>query len=218
MPIASTRSSLFTVVLGGVAVMIAGLSFPLANRADDINASGLDERGLLTLEVDVSQHLASNAQNDVDPSEGATLFSRGDTFIVGGSIYPSGSIQRGVAEPDPNAPVIGKYRIRGTFTGNTAQFNEGIAGNPAAPQIIAFATESFSLPNDDTTILADGVWPNARKSANRVVLGGTGRFRNVIGEAIEENIGENHDGFCNSRVRFKLRTAPVLHGETSDLK
>jgi hypothetical protein len=195
----------WAIVLGGVAVMLAGLSFPLANRAEEVNHPDLDKGELLTFEVDVTQHLASNAQNNVDPSQDPTLFGRGDTFIVDGSVYPPDSIQPGIAEPNPNAPVIGKYRLHGTFTGNTAEFNEGIAGNSAAPQIIAFATESFSLPNDNTTILTDGIWPNARKSAKRVVLGGTGRFVNVTGEIFETNIGENHDGFCNSRVKFKLR-------------
>jgi hypothetical protein len=203
-PRKNTHNSL-AIVLGGAAVMLAGLSFPLVNRAEDVNQPSLDKREMLTFEVDVTQHLASNAQNNVDPSQDPTLFSRGDTFIVDGSIYPPGSIQPGIAEPNANAPVIGKYRLRGTFTGNTAEFNEGIAGNPAAPQIIAFATESFSLPNDNTTILTDGIWPNARKSAKRVVLGGTRRFVSVIGEVFETNIGENHDGFCNSRVKFKLR-------------
>jgi hypothetical protein len=142
-----------------------------------------------------------------NPAEGQVLFSRGDTYIVDGSIYPAGSIPSGIAEPHPNARVIGTYRLRGTFTTDTAAFNQAIAGDPAAPRILAFATESFSLPDDETTILTDGVWPNARLSAHRVVLGGTGRFRDVIGEIYEQNIGENHDGFCNSRVTFRLKRA-----------
>jgi hypothetical protein len=187
-----------------ISVLAAALIFPSASRADD----GDECR---TFTVDVTQHLKSNAQNDVDPAEGQTLFSRGDTFIVNGSIYPAGSIPSGIAEPDPNARIIGTYRERGTFTGNTEAFNRSIAGDPAAPHIIAFATESFSLPDDNATILTDGIWPNARKSAYRVVLGGTGRFSGVVGEILEENIGENHDGFCNSRVTFKIRKAPVWH-------
>jgi hypothetical protein len=191
--------------IAAISVLAAALIFPSASRADD----GDECR---TFKVDVTQHLKSNAQNDVDPAEGQTLFSRGDTFIVDGSIYPAGSIPSGIAEPDPNARIIGRYRERGTFTGNTEAFNRSIAGDPAAPHIIAFATESFSLPDDNATILTDGIWPNARKSAYRVVLGGTGRFSGVVGEILEENIGENHDGFCNSRVTFRLkRAAPHGH-------
>ncbi|MGI9074262.1 MAG: hypothetical protein ACR2JB_23780 [Bryobacteraceae bacterium] len=195
-----------------ISVLAAALIFPSASRADDGDeVKTFDGRECTTFTVDVTQHLASNVQNDVDPSEGQALFRRGDTFIVDGSIYPAGSIPSGIAEPHANAPIIGKYRIRGTFTADTAAFNQGIAGDASAPQIVAFATESFSLPDDETTILTDGIWPNARKSAHRVVLGGTGRFRDVVGEIYEDNIGENHDGFCNSRVTFKIRKAAFRH-------
>jgi hypothetical protein len=210
----SDKKVTYAVVLTTVAISVvaAALIFPPATRAqdgDEITTS--EDHEFKTFTVEVTQHLKSNAQNDVDPAEGQTLFSRGDTFIVNGSIYPDGSIPSGIAEPDPNARIIGKYRLRGTFTGNTEAFTRSIAGDPASPRIIAFATESFSLPDDDSTILTDGIWPNARKSAYRVVLGGTGRFSAVVGEIFEENIGENHDGFCNSRVTFKIRKALVRH-------
>jgi hypothetical protein len=199
-----------------IAVLITALSFPWLTRADDSDTVNRDRSECLNFTVDVTQHLRSNVQNDVDPAEGQTLFSRGDTFIVDGSIYPEGSIPRGIAEPNPNAPIIGKYRLRGTLTSDTANFVRAIAGDPRASRILAFATEVFSLPNDETTILTDGVWPNARKSAHRVVLGGTGRFSGVVGEILEQNIGENHDGFCNSRVTFKIRKASAWHSGKAD--
>ncbi len=219
-PRPAKRMAVTALALAGAGILVlAGLIFPSATRAqegDEITTS--EQHEFETFTVEVTQHLKSNAQNDVDPAQGQTLFSRGDTFLVGGSIYPNGSIPSGIAEPDPNARIIGKYRERGTFTGNTAAFNRSIAGDPAAPRIIAFATESFSLPDDNATILTDGIWPNARKSAYRVVLGGTGRFSGVVGEILEENIGENHDGFCNSRVTFKIRKAPVWHAPRADAK
>jgi hypothetical protein len=75
----------------------------------------------------------------------------------------------------------------------------------AAPDL-AFATEMFSLASDKSVILTDGTWPNAYFSAIRVVLGGTGSFRDVVGEVQEENIGENKYGFCNFRVTFKIQS------------
>ena len=206
-----------TLTTAAIAVLTTGLSFPSLGRADNSDKVNLDRPECLMFTVDVTQHLRSNAQNDVDPVEGQALFSRGDTFIVDGSIYPAGSIPSGIAEPNPNAPIIGKYRLRGTFTTDTADFLRSIAGDSTASRIVAFATEVFSLPNDETTILSDGVWPNARKSAHRVVLGGTGRCSGVIGEIFEQNIGENHDGFCNSRVTFKIRKA-AGHAGTADAK
>lgn len=65
----------------------------------------------------------------------------------------------------------------------------------------------FSLGNDRAIIMTDGTYPNAYFSARRVVLGGTGRFREIVGEVHTENIGENVHGLCNFRVTFKLRKA-----------
>jgi hypothetical protein len=172
---------------------------------------GHDDHEFTTFTVDVAQDPSTNAQNDVDPAEGQILFTRGDTYIVDGKIYSAGTIPSGIADPDPNSRVIGKYRIRGTFTTDAADFNRAIAGDPSASRIVAFATESFSLPDDETTILTDGVWPNARLSAHRVVLGGTGRFRDVVGEIFEQNIGEGTLGFCNSRVTFRLKKSTARH-------
>ena len=183
---------------------------PPTIQADNPFASLADDE-IRTFTVDVSQSPPTNAQNDVDPAEGQVLFTRGDTYIVDGNIYREGTIQRGIFDPDPNTPVIGKYRLRGTFTSDTADFTRAIAGDPSAPQIIAFSTESFSLPDDGTTILTDGIWPNARKALYRVVLGGTGRFRGVVGEIYEDNIGEGKLGFCNSRVTFRIRKAAIRH-------
>jgi hypothetical protein len=154
----------------------------------------------------VSQTAITNAQNDVNPAEGKG--TRGDTFIIDGTVYPAGTIPGGKAmEPDPNIRPIGKYRIRGTSTEDFAEFQKASAHLPHAAPTLAFANELFSLPDDDTTILTDGLWPNAYFSAHREVLGGTGRFRYAVGEVYEENIGENKDGFCNLRVTFRLRKA-----------
>ncbi len=63
----------------------------------------------------------------------------------------------------------------------------------------------FTLYADNSMLMTDGTWPNAYRSTTRVVLGGTGLYKNVVGEAYIENIGENKEGFCNFRVTFKLR-------------
>lgn len=41
----------------------------------------------------------------------------------------------------------------------------------------------------------------------RVVTGGTGRYRGVIGEVEEEMLGFNATGFENVRFTFKIRKA-----------
>jgi hypothetical protein len=184
-----------------ISVMATALIFPSVTRAqdgDEITTS--EDREFKTLTIDVGQIGSTNAQNDVDPSEGHSTFTRGDAFILDGNIYPNGTLPRGKAHNDPNAPGIGKYTIRATTT-----------GDPSTVPTVAFATELFLLPDDGTSILTDGLWPNEGFSAHRVVLGGTGRFRYSIGEVYEENLGLNKDGFCNLRVTFRLRKALARH-------
>jgi hypothetical protein len=165
-----------------------------------------DNDQVKTFTVDVSLGFPY-FQNDVNPAEGQNVFSPGDTFIQDGSIFPGGTIPMGQTNFDPNAPgAIGQYRARGTFTTDFANFERAAAHDKSAAPDLAFATEMFSLGNDKSIILTDGTWPNAFFSAQRVVLGGTGSFGNVVGEVQEENVGENKNGFCNFRVTFKIRT------------
>jgi hypothetical protein len=77
---------------------------------------------------------------------------------------------------DPTEAGIGKYHMRGTYT-----------GLPTTVPIMAFATELFELPDAANSLLIDGLWPNEGYSTQRVVLGGTGRFRYAAGEVHEEN-------------------------------
>src|SRR4051812_5359501 len=68
----------------GLALASAATTFSSRAQAD----SGGDT---LTLRFDVAQDAATNAQNDIDPKENKKnpdLFSRGDTFILGGNLYP----------------------------------------------------------------------------------------------------------------------------------
>lgn len=187
-----------------------GLVSPPKSQGDDDQR----EAKYLTFTVDVTQDQDTNRQIDVDPVEGQATFSRGDAFIVDGPIYPSHTLASGQPNNDPKAPGgIGTYRLRGTFLANADDFNRAVGGDLAAPRVISFATEMFSFSNDESTILTEGEWPNARRAARRAVTGGTGRFAGVVGEAVEENIGENKQGFCNSRVTFRLRKGESARGQ-----
>ena len=189
---------------------VAILTFAAVLVAPPTIRAGNDEEGT-TFTVDVSTGFPY-FQNDIDPAEGQDVFSPGDTFIQDGSIYPEGTIPRGKTDFDPNTPgTIGKYRVRGTCTTDLANFKRAAAHDKNAAPDLAFASEIFALGNDRTLILTDGTWPNAYFSARRVVLGGTGRYREVVGEVHEENIGENVHGFCNFRVTFKIRKASGHH-------
>jgi hypothetical protein len=196
-----TRLAVAAVPLTTVAISVftAALVFPSqiwANNDDEVS----------TFTVDVAYDVVNYKQNDVKPSEGQGVFSPGDTFIQYGTIYPGGTLPRGKANNDPNAPGgIGRYIGRGAFTTDFANFEKAVEGLPDASPELGFVTEIYSFHEDRTSILTDGVLPNAYFSARRVVLGGTGGFRDIVGEIKEENIGENKTGLCNLRVTFLVK-------------
>jgi hypothetical protein len=185
-------------IMAAISMLVAALVLPSKIMADD------DEVSSFTVDVALG---SPYFQNDIDPAEGQVVFTAGDTFIQDGNIYPENTIPNGKTDFDPNTSgAIGKYKVRGTWTTDSPHF-ELAAAHMTAPPDLAFASEIFSFGNDQTLILTDGILPNAYFSARRVVLGGTGRFRGVIGEVHEDNIGENSSTSCNFRVTFKIRKA-----------
>lgn len=199
-------------VLAGV--LSASTIFPAraqdsANPAADVQST--DE--MRASVVEIKEHASTNRQNNVDPSQDPTLFSRGDTFVVNGTIYVGGSIQPGhKREPLPGARTLGTYIQRGVFTENSDQFVRALEGAKDVPLAVAFSTEILIF-DDGSTILMDGLWPNAFRSVTRVVQGGTGRFRDAVGTVLEENIGEDLDGFCNLRLTFHIRKAKTVRSD-----
>jgi len=195
----SSRPGMWAVVTTLALTTIAILAFAAALVVPPMIRADNDDE-IHTLTVDVAQIRDTNAQNNIDPLELPDLFARGDTFILGGTIYQQGKLERGKPGNDPTEPGIGKYHMRGTYT-----------GPPTQVPIVAFSTELFELPDAANSLLIDGLWPNEGYSVRRVVLGGTGRFRFMVGEVHEENLGLNKDGFCNLRVTFRLRKTSGRH-------
>ncbi len=188
-----------TCVLAGLAVAVM---IPLCTWAENEHS----KQDYETFTVDVAESTVNYKQNNVDPSEGQDVFSPGDTVILQGTIYPAGTLPRGQANNDPNAPGgIGKYRARGVFTVDFANFEKAVNGLPGANPEAGLVTEIYSFHEDGPSIMTDGIWPNANFSARRIVLGGTGQFRDIVGEIKEENIGENSTGFCNLRITFLVK-------------
>jgi hypothetical protein len=187
------------VTIGSVFLLAIGLILPSGSRANE-------QAEYSTFTVDVTQDADTNRQLDVDPSEGQINFSRGDAYIVDGPIYLGHTLASGQPNNDPKAPgAIGTYRLRATFLAGIDDFNRAVADDPTAPRVLSFGTEMFSFSDGNSTIITEGEWPNAHRSARRAIIGGTGQFAGVVGEADEQNIGENKQGFCNSRVTFRFR-------------
>lgn len=187
--------------LGTAVIALLAFTFGLPSK---LRANDNDTR---TFTVDVTFR-DPYYQNNVNPAQDPSEFSKGDTFIQEGSIYPGYTILDGQSGFDPNTPgAIGTYRARGTWTTDLATYNLALNGEKGEniDRAMAFATELFSFRDERKTILTDGPMPNAKFSSARVVLGGTGSYRDIIGEVHEENIGDNTKGYCNLRVTFKIR-------------
>ncbi|HXE12425.1 MAG TPA: hypothetical protein VN633_09915 [Bryobacteraceae bacterium] len=170
-------------------------------------AAANGEDNWLTFTVEVYEDGSKYKQVNVDPNQGQKDFYPGDISYIEGVLYPKGTLHRGKSDPPPNAQTIGTYRYRGVNTGSLQDFIHA-QQHQTAPRVLAFMTETYGFPDDDSEIITEGAWPNAYHAVHRAVIGGTGRFAGVVGEAWEENIGENtrpNDGNCNLRTTFKLR-------------
>ena len=202
------RGTLLAGVLSVSSILPAGAQESTSSAEDWHNMEELKP-----FVVEIKEHKSTNKQNNVDPFQDPTIFSRGDTFVLNGTIYVDGSIQPGhKREPLPGSRTLGTYIQRGVFTENSDQFGLALQGAQDVPSAVAFSTELLIF-DDGSTILMDGLWPNAYHSVTRVVQGGTGRFRDVIGTVLEENIGEDLDTFCNLRLTFRIRRAKATgHG------
>jgi hypothetical protein len=152
-----------------------------------------------TFTIDAALDGATYVQNDVHPKEGQVAFSPGDTLVIHGTIYPGGTLKPGVQDNDPNAPGgIGKIICRGVFL---------ISSHDVGAKFVTDVSELYLLPDKTRSLVADGLGPSTDVTAHRAVLGGTGFFRNAVGELHETNIGSNATGFCNLRMTFKLKSA-----------
>lgn len=200
----ATKAATLAVAMGSAFLLTISL-LPSSSRADE-------PENCVTFTVDVTQDLDTNRQLDVDPADGQISFSRGDAYIVDGPIYRGHTLASGQPKNDPKAPgAIGTYRLRATFLVGIDDFNRAVADDPTAPRLLSFGTEIFSFSDGGSTIITEGEWPNAHRFARRAIIGGTGRFAGVAGEADEENIGENRQGLCNSRVTFRFRNSHTGH-------
>ena len=129
------------------------------------------------LEFEVACDGGSFWLNRRDP--GATI-SPGDTFIVSGRIYPSGTIAQGLSGPH-QAGSIGTWIHRGWFYYG---FEEIFAG--AAPHIIS--TQSFLFDTFDG-LTTDGT--EGGQFVVRPITGGYGMYRDARGVSKESEVGEN---------------------------
>lgn len=170
------------------AFAVSFLVFPLWH------GSAKAEDGMRSFTIDIACDARTYVQNNVDPA--ASGSHRGDAFIVGGKIYPGGTIPKGdgVFSPD-NPGSIGKWICRGTWMISADQLAEG-----ASP---AFDTaQTYLLPNESKQLFSEGL--EGPQPTLRAVTGGTGVMNGVRGEVRQELLGTNSTGLFNLRFTFHL--------------
>jgi len=171
---------------------------PVAARAEDEQGEQAwrhDERFTLDAAIDLTT---------LGPI-GKALFIRGESFTVDGVLHPGGTLPTVLnANNDPNdGPVKGKIRCRATLlVKDSTDFVSPFA---------SFVTELYSIPDETSNLLVDGLGPNPGFTSHRIVSGGTGRFRGMIGELEETEMGFNQTGGCNLHLVFKLRKVEKEH-------
>ncbi|ESA38613.1 hypothetical protein N836_32250 [Leptolyngbya sp. Heron Island J] len=158
-----------------------------------------------TTNVQTKQNRRSNSQVlRFDIAEDATRFvfddapllsngfpAYGNSFVTQGYIYPAGTLNgsNGVnpdGSPEFPALVQGRWVCRGWFV------NPDGAAAASGEFVITHQLYNFGHELGDETLVSDG-WEIADvgEPVARAIIGGTGRYRNASGEAVQAFLGFN---------------------------
>jgi hypothetical protein len=171
-------------------VAAAGTSVGADNRRHD----GDDDKIVFT--VDVAEDFAEFVPTLVKPDD--TEPKPGSFFLTRGKIFPGGTIKGDGAEFNPNSSgAIGQWFCRGTHLVSATEF-------PTAP-LGVHTSQLYRLPNQNMSIATEGV--EGAAPARRPVTGGTGIYKDYVGEMKQEMLGFNATGGVNLRVTFILKKA-----------
>jgi hypothetical protein len=154
-----------------------------------------------TIVIDVAEDARTGSLNTASPTD--TEPKRGATAIVNGKIYPGGTIAAGDGlDIDTLTGSIGTWITRHTFNVDLSQILAG--AHPALSSTQYYLFSPTGMADGEEALFSEG--PEFGATTHRVVLGGTGRYRGVIGEVQEETLGFNSTGFANKRFTFTIRS------------
>lgn len=183
-------------VLSGMAALVALADRPRATAAERVHPALV-----LDVAIDGRTWRMNDGTNPFFPVFTGAL-ARGQTFIVSGNIYPADTLKEGgdfggLDNPSgPETPgAIGTWVCRGTLNLDIAQIAAG-----EAPHVTS--TQFFYL-SDGSTLVSEG--PEGGAIVRRAVIGGTGRFKAVVGEVTETPLGVNTSNLFNLRFEFRIR-------------
>lgn len=184
-------------LLSVFALVLAG-TLPL--QITPASAKAQDRDDTKTFDLDVAIDGATLSLNNNDPASPAPV--RGTTFTVTGKIFPGGTIPSGITPFDPNQPgSIGTWVCSGVFVADAADIFSGKAD-------LAFHTSQiFIFSDSQNQLFTEGLEGAVGVTTHRVVVGGTGKFRDVLGQQRQETIGLNLNGkgLFDLHFTFKLK-------------
>ncbi len=181
-------------VIGFAAVALAQTNSPAANRAE-----------VTQLNVDVAED-ATRFVFDQDVTHENGYPAYGGTFITQGYIYPEGTLDgtNGVLEDgSPEFPdlVLGEWTCRGWFV------NDGLLSESGP---VAITTQIFQFGEEygHTTLITEGYEPiEPNVPFSRAITGGTGPYRVITGQVVQELLGMTDYMGVNLRFQFQLEEA-----------
>jgi hypothetical protein len=157
-----------------------------------------------SLTVDVTCDCRTFRMNRVDPTA-TDNGSGGDTFIVRGKIFPSGTIPAGGTydNPSPVGPdspgSIGDWHCRGTIIASDA---EAAAG--ARP--LGSLTQHYMLNQFKDSLIIEAVAVDFESdTADQALVGGIGQYGGVTGTGRLQILGVNNTGCPNFRTAFTIK-------------
>ena len=154
-----------------------------------------------TIVIDVAEDMRTLSVNTASPTD--TEPKRGTTAIINGKMYPGGTIAAGDGlDIDTLTGSIGNWITRHTLNFDASQIVAG--AHPALSSTEYYLFTRTGVSDGEEALFSEG--PEFGATTHRVVLGGTGRYRGVIGEVQEETLGANSTGFANKRFTFTIRS------------
>jgi len=202
LPRVADRSSTFSRTLTAATLALLGIAAasPRGHEAQGHDGKHSEARWK-TIVIDVAVDARTGSLNSASPTD--TEPKRGATAILNGKIYPGGTIAAGNGlDIDTLTGSIGTWITRKTFNVDLSQIVAGAHPALSATQYYLFSPTGVS--DGEEALFSEG--PEFGATTHRVVLGGTGRYRGVIGEVQEETLGSNSTGFANERYTFTIRS------------
>jgi hypothetical protein len=185
------------IALGAVVLALFGIGGS-SLRGDDGKHSDAHWK---TIVIDVANDARTASVNTASPTD--TEPKRGATGIANGKIYPGGTIAAGNGlDIDTLTGSIGTFITKDTFN---VDFSQILAGaHPGLSSTEYYLFSPTGALDGEEALMSEG--PAFGATTHRVVLGGTGLYRGVIGEVKQETLGMNSTGFANFRFTFTIRT------------